>query len=245
MVGGSWVAHAESLLPFPPEETAPDARVLLGDKPLNGSVHENADGSFQLTGSQAGGSFNGGFSWNLQWDLTVKEDPFIIGSLTLTNLATDTRSFNLTLSLPITPSFSPSLFGGSVHATLLDQNGDGSAFLGTNSMSPSIYRGTIDGVTVLSLFAGSVTCGGSGPSCGSTISFDDGLPGPTLPGPAVVSNIGTFLNFSLSGGDKVTFLTNFTVEPPAAVPLPAAAPLLILGFGVLAAARRRRGGKPQ
>jgi len=67
---------------------------------------------------------------------------------------------------------------------------------------------------------------------------DFGLPGPTIPGPAVNSAIGIFLNFSLSPGDRVTFNTNFIVEPPAPVPLPAALPLMIMGLGSIALKRR-------
>ena len=57
--------------------------------------------------------------------------------------------------------------------------------------------------------------------------------------PAVNSAIGMFLKFSLSAGDRVTFLTNFTVEPPAPVPLPASLPLLLLGLGCACAEARR------
>jgi hypothetical protein len=48
------------------------------------------------------------------------------------------------------------------------------------------------------------------------------------------------LNFSLTAGDRVTFASNFTVEPPATVPLPAALPMLMLGLGTLAVRRRTR-----
>jgi hypothetical protein len=73
-----------------------------------------------------------------------------------------------------------------------------------------------------------------------TGSDSNGLPAVNLPGPGVIGDIRTLLSFSLSPGDSVTFNTNFTVEP---VPLPAALPLLLLGFGTLGAgglAGRRR-----
>jgi hypothetical protein len=67
----------------------------------------------------------------------------------------------------------------------------------------------------------------------------------TLPGPGVVNDIRTLLSFSLSPGDRVTFTTNFTVEP---VPLPAALPLLLFGIGTLGAGgcagRRRSAARP-
>ena len=44
------------------------------------------------------------------------------------------------------------------HATLVDANGDLSAAIAPIAISPSIYRGTIDGITVLSLLAANVSC---------------------------------------------------------------------------------------
>ena len=229
-MGSGFVAHADTL-PFAPTLT-------LGSTVLsNDDVHANGDGSFTVSGQQQGGTFNGGAVWDLQWNLTISQDPFIAGSLTLTNLTNTTRNFNLMFGLPVTPAFSPSLYGGSLSASLLDLNGDLSATLAPIG-GPSIYRGTIDGNSVLSLFAVDLNCFGSSAGCTASGADSNGLPGPTLRGPGVVGSIGTLLNFSLSPGDRVSFTTNFTVEPPATVPLPAALPLLLLGLGTLAARRR-------
>jgi hypothetical protein len=225
-------AHADTL-PFVPTWT-------IGTTPLvNDEVHANSDGSFSMLGEQQGGSFEGKPVWDLAWDLTVKLDPFIAGTLTVTNLTTTVRNFNLALSLPVTPAFSPSLFGGSLSATLLDLNGDLSASLSPIAPSNAIFRGTIDSSPVLSLFAIGLNCFGSSAGCTASGSDSNGLPGPTLPGGGVAAAIGTLLSFSLTPGDSVTFTTNFTVDPPAAVPLPASLPLLAMGLGVLAARRRR------
>lgn len=233
LASAPFAANADTL-PFVPNFT-------VGSTALTGSqVTENTDGSFRLTGTQQGGNFNGGAVWSFAWDLTVNQDPMIAGSLSLTNLTNTTRSFSVSLMLPVTPAFSPSLFGGSLSATLVDLNGDLSASLAPSSASASIYRGAIDGVTVLSLFAANLTCTGSSAGCSASGSDDFGLPGPTLAGPGVTNSIATLLNFTLSPGDRVTFNSNFTVEPPAAVPLPAALPLLVMSLGGLAAARRRK-----
>lgn len=234
-IGSSLVAHAQNTpdpLPFTPVITIGSTALI------NDDVRSNTDGSYTLLGEQQGGLFNGAPIWELSWDLTIKQDPFINGSLTLTNLTTTTRNFSFALSLPVTPAFSPSLFGGSISATLVDANGDLSASLAPTSANPSVYRGTIDGITVLSLFAMNLGCSGSSAGCTASIGDSDGLPGPTLAGPAVNSAIGTLLTFSLSAGDRVTFATNFTVEPPSPVPLPAALPLLLSGVGVFALKRR-------
>lgn len=232
-IGSAVVAQAQTTLPFTPTMTA-------GNTPLvNQQVLANADGSYTVSGIQQGGGTASAPVWGLSWNLTLNQDPSIIGTLTLTNLTSTTRNFNLAFSLPILSAFSPSQYGGSIDATLFDANGNGSAAMAPIAISPSIYRGTIDGITVLSLLGASMSCSGSGPGCTASTSDIFGLPGPTEPGPAVNSAIGMFLNFSLTAGDRVSFLTNFTVEPPAApVPLPASLPLLLLGLGALARKRR-------
>lgn len=232
--GSAVVAQAQDAeLPFDPVLTIGSTSLI------NDRVIANADGSFSMSGQQNGGPAGGAPVWDLAWDLTMHQDPFIAGSLTLSNLSGSTRNFNLALSLPVLPAFSPSLFGGFLSATVFDANLDGTALLAPSGVSQSIYRGTIDGVTVLPLFAISLACQGSGPGCSGQISDEFGLPGPTIPGPAVNSAIGIFLNFSLSAGDRVQLTTNFTVEPPDTVPVPAALPLLVSGLAFLGLRRRR------
>jgi len=225
-IGTAVVAQAQTTtLPFTPTMTAG------GTALVNQQVLANDDGSFTVIGAQQGGGTPSAPVWGLTWNLTLNQDPSILGSLTLTNLTSSTRNFNLAFSLPVLSSFSPSLFGGSIDATLFDRNNGGSATMAPIAISPSVYRGTIDGVTVLSLFAQNLGCGGV--TCSVNSAEDFGLPGPTEAGPAVNSAIGIFLNFSLTAGDRVTFLTNFTVEPPAPVPVPASLPLLLMGLGTL------------
>jgi hypothetical protein len=234
-VGSASVVQAEIV-------SLPDGTVLRAGTTdlVAGTVALNPDGSFTLVGQQQGGSINGGAIWDLSWNLTLNQDPSIAGSLTLSNLTTTTRNFNLFFQLPVTPAFSPSLFGGSISATAYDDSGDSVLALTPNSTAPSIYRGQIDGVTVLQLFAASLQCLPSGPHCSAGGSESDGLPGPTNPGPGVSSNIGLWLNFTLTPGDRAVFDVNFTVEPAAPVPLPAALPLLLAGLGGLSVLRRRR-----
>ena len=228
-VGSAGVAQAQNA-------PLPTGTVLqIGSTNLvAGSVVLNADGSLSLVGQQQGSS------WDLAWDLTLNQDPSIAGTLTLRNLTTTTRNFNLLFQLPVTPAFSPSVFGGSISATAYDDSGDSILALTPNSSTPSIYRGQIDGSTVLSLFAASLQCLASAPHCSAGGTESDGLPGPTNPGPGVASSIALLLNFTLTPGDRAVFDVNFTVEPTAPVPLPAALPLLLAGVGALGALRRRR-----
>ena len=232
LLGSTVVAHAEDT------ELPPDATIQIGNVSLtNSDVHANADGSFTFAGQQRGGSFNGAPIWDVLWDLTLNPEPSIAGTLTLTNLTDTARPFSFAFGLPVLPGFSTSVLGGSVTTSLLDANLDGSATLTANlAKSPNIYRGTIDGVTVLSLFAlDQLTCFGAG--CSASGGDSDGLPGLTLSGPGVIGAIGTLIGFTLSPHDSVTISTNFTVEPTP-VPLPAALPLLMIGLGGFAAQRR-------
>ncbi|MEJ0036260.1 MAG: VPLPA-CTERM sorting domain-containing protein [Gammaproteobacteria bacterium] len=207
----------------------------------NDSVVENADGSFTMSGtdgSQAAG-------WLLGWNINVDYDPFINGSVTLTNFSSSAHNYTLFLDLPVGAFGPTSVFGGSLTATVFDDNGDSFASLGRSdaaNASPGIYQGTIDGTGVLDLF-GAISCSGSGPHCSATLTDDNGLPGPTIPGPAVNGHIGTILKFNLSAGDRVVLNTNFTVEP-SPVPLPASAWMLIAALGCMSylfVTRRRAG----
>ncbi len=108
-IGSAAVAQAQDAeLPFVPVLTIGSTALV------NDGVTANADGSFTVLGNQQGGSVNGQPVWDLTWNLTLNQDPSIAGALTLTNLTTTTRTFNLAFALPITPAFSPSLFGGSI-----------------------------------------------------------------------------------------------------------------------------------
>ena len=195
----------------------------------NDQVVRNTDGSFTMLGTD-GGVTSG---WQLDWNINVDYDPFINGSLSLTNFGPGPHSYVLVLDLPVSAFGPSSLYGGSLTATVFDDNGDSFASLTRSSAgdaSPGIYQGTIDDLPVLDLF-GSMSCSG-GPHCSSMLTDDRGLPGPTIAGPAVNGHIGTVLRFDLSAGDRVVFNTNFTVTAaPAPVPLPSSAWMVLAALG--------------
>ena len=96
----------------------------------------------------------------------------------------------------------------------------------------AFYRGTIDGAAALPLLAGpfSVTV----PFAGGTVNIpatSAGLPGPTIPGPAVLTDIGITHRFSLTPGDIIGITSFFVVTPEPTS-------LRLLGVGLLALRKR-------
>lgn len=173
---------------------------------------------------EGGGTVTGQYAVN--WDLLMNPDPFIDGSVTITNLSNFAQNFTVNLSVPVTPAFSNGLMSGSINATVFDANNSGAATL--QPQTTNIYFGRIDDANALSLFAQSLTCSGS---AGCSISSSDAQ--TSIPVGGVNTKIGTRLVFNLSANDKVTFSTHFEVMP---VPVPASAWLMgsaILGlFGI-------------
>jgi hypothetical protein len=176
--------------------------------------------------------------WNLTYDMTVDEDPYVSAVFGFQNTSTMTQSFTLNTTLAITPSLTPfSVFGGSIGGSLTDANFDGSATVGTVMGSP-MYNGEIDGVGVLPIFAHD-TSFTANTFAGETINIpatNVGLPGPSLPGPAANSSIGITHTFTLSPGDKVSFTSFFVAE---AIPEPASIGLLgLVSCGIFFTRRR-------
>ena len=187
------------------------------------------------------------------WDVSYDPDPFLFAKFTVTNLSASAKNFSLSASVPISPTFTNGHLGGSLYASVFDNNGDGSATLGasTTDTDPGIYEGLLDGNLSLQLFGISLSCI-SGPNCTASGSDYDGLANPaavrdgdTLPAGLdnsipffgfVSADIGIDLDFNLSAGDSVTFEAYFEATP---VPLPAAAWLFASALGVFGFSLRK------
>jgi len=168
--------------------------------------------------------------------VTVKEDPYIDGVFAVTNNSlTNTQTYTVLFTLPISPAITPSSLSGASVIGNLTVNGDGGT-LGHSAGAP-MFTAFLDGVPYDTLLPSdsSVTLAfGSG----STGADSFGLPGLTQPGPAVSTSIGIQLTFTLTPGDSASFTSRFEVVP---VPEPVTALMLGGGLVGLAAFGSRRG----
>ena len=173
--------------------------------------------------------------WQYDWGLSVKPDPVIAGTFSITNMTAATETFNISLNLPVGTAFSPAQQSGSLGLTLTDANNDGQALLNTQT-----WTGLIDTAPALRLFTTDpLMClglGGSG--CSATIAPVSS--GPSIYAAGIASTMGINLSFDLSAGDKVSFTSNYSVAP---VPVPAAAWMFVSALIPLTTAMRRGAGK--
>ncbi|MBX7106781.1 MAG: hypothetical protein K1X57_22085 [Gemmataceae bacterium] len=197
-------AHATIISSTPPNVTVTIGTV--GDTTSAVLTYvDNLDGTFSSTGNYSGTGYN------FNWDLTVKEDPFISGLFSVQNNTAVVQTYIVAVSLPIAPPQVPfTVHGGSIGMTLTDSN-----FNGVGSVTDAgvaAYQGQIDGVTVLDLF--DVPFALNIAFAGQSVTTSDfaGLPGPTLPSGPALSTIGIVHTFKLTPGDSASLTSFFVVE---------------------------------
>ena len=171
------------------------------------------------------------------WNMSFDNDPVVTGVTAVTNLnLVSSVQFTLFFTLPTGPIGPATLSGGSVQGGMTDNTGDDATV--STATGSAFYQGLIDGVAVpaRTLYADpqSFSAGGAFLS-GNIPSTAFGTPIPSLPSPAVTSDIGIRLDFILTPGDSASFTSNFVVV----VPEPGTGALLALGLVALAAHRRR------
>jgi hypothetical protein len=174
--------------------------------------------------------------WEWNWtSITLDVDPSVSFVGGFNNVSGMAQDFIFGLSTPISPALASTLYGGSTNVTYGDANFDGLGGLFNDTGGNPAYTGTIDGsgtlnmlasLSLIPLFPGDTT-----PSASEV----QGLPGPTIPGPAANNTIGILHRFNLSANDQATFNSTFQVV----IPEPSTFALLTLGVVGLTTARRR------
>jgi hypothetical protein len=175
--------------------------------------------------------------WEWTWDsITLERDPFVSFVGGFTNISGMAQDFVFSTSTPISPALPNTLYGGSTIVTYADASNGNDGGLFNDSSSNPAYTGTIDGTGYLNMLASlSLTPDFAG-DASKFATETQGLPGPTIPGPAANSTIGILHRFNLSPGDQATFNSTFTVV----IPEPGTIGLLGVGLGGLALFGRRR-----
>jgi len=192
----------------------------------------NPDNTFELRDQSSPGQ-----GWSLtDLDVSGNIDPFTSLNYAITNNAAATLLFTVSVTLPISPQGPATVHGGSMGATLTDANFNGSATVAT-SVGVPLYRGLIDGATVLSIYPDPYLLGVS--FAGQSVPvppLNPGLPGPTLASGPALSTIRIINQFTLSPGDIFSGNSFFVVE---AVPEPGTLGLLAVSLSIVTLARRR------
>ncbi len=185
---------------------------------------------------------NPDFEWEISdWNLSGEFDPMLNIGFGFKNTGA-TATFTIVSSIPVAPLGPTSLMGGSTGGSVTD-DGNGVGGLGTATPDP-FYVGLIDGApqAATALLPDPTNIPGAGfPGTfafgGQTVNIPAvsvGLPGPTIPGPAVAASIGIRHRFQLATQDSVGVSSFFQV-----VPEPGTASLVALGVTGLALLRRR------
>ena len=195
-------------------------------------VTVNPDNTFDLRDQSSPGE-----GWSLtDLDVSGNIDPFTSLNYAITNNAAVPLLFTVSVTLPVSAQGPATVHGGSMGATLTDANFNGSATVAT-SVGVPLYRGLIDGATVLSIYPDPYLLSVS--FAGQSVPvppLNPGLPGPTLAsGPALVT-IGIVNQFTLSPGDIFAGNSFFVVQ---AVPEPGAMTLLVVSLSIVTLACRR------
>jgi hypothetical protein len=196
------------------------------------STVENPDGSFTFMD----GSMMMTDMWLWTWDsITLDNDPAVSFVGGFKNISMMAQDFIFTTSTPIVP-LTGTFYGGSTIVTYADASFDGSGGLLNDTSNNPAYTGTIDGTGTLNMLASLNLTPDFNGDASKFATETQGLPGPTIPGPAATSTIGITHRFNLSSMDQATFNSTFQVV----IPEPGTFALLAIGLGGLALLGRGR-----
>lgn len=195
--------------------------------PAESFVFDPETNQFASTGSINAPGFEFG------WDLTTNPDPFVVGTISMLNFSPTTQNFTLSYIQPVNPTLNaPTISEGSIEIGVQNVNGGPTAVLSTAGSTP-IYQAMIDGVTQNTLLNSTTLSASTSQGLVSTSAAF----GPLFGGPAVMSDIGIEVNFSLTAFDLASGSVYYSVIPePSTVITTGLGLLAMMG---LAWARRR------
>ena len=164
-------------------------------------------------------------SWNMMASGSALAES-LIANFVVTNTSSSTQTFTLYQTMEVSSPLSGSLVGGSVSGAVSDFNGNG-ATAAAVSPSDSIYFAFVDatdvdpfdGTIVGNLLTGeSATSGSFLTGTFDSDSFGDFPTLPSDPGPAINTNMGIGLEFTLTAGDSAAFTASFVASIPGPAP---------------------------
>jgi hypothetical protein len=192
-------------------------------------------GLFNFKGYKTGATALGGDAFHIWWDVNINVDPVVNVSLLMNNPTPVAQTFTLTIPLVTGPIGPSTLMNGSAAGTATDGNGDGGSL--SAQFVPG-YQAWIDAPAnvVQSMIPVGTNIAIANNSTATVGPYGFGqFPGGPVAGPAVVSQIGLTLTFTLSAFDSAIVNGMFEV-----VQVPGPGALSILAIAGLVGVRRRR-----
>ena len=167
--------------------------------------------------------------WNLSVQAGESGCPVLIFCGVGAVAAPADTTFTITCTTLVPAIAGSSLIGGSAGGAVLDSGLNGSG--GIRTVAPdAIFTALIDGAPVATLYPDpffappGLMFPGSFPFAGAAVNIAPmsfGLPGPTMPGPAVASTLSIRFKFTLAAGDSAEMTSMFVVD---CVPTPTSTP---------------------
>ncbi len=231
VLAGLQAAVQAAPLPPPDITVTWNGESVNGDVILNGAEFElNEDGKTWLVEPVTVDLWDGAMTLTIE-KLVFHSNPFVDLHFSARNNTGSPEAYNVVATpVAVVPPITPtSLIGGSVSGSVT--GGENPGTLSTIAGTP-LYTAFIDGEEALTLHdSGSWSADANDSS--NVPATSEGLPGPSLPGPEVLTDIGLEFNFELTPGTLGSLTGSFVV-------IPEPASLALLGAGGLLLLRRRR-----